>query len=147
MCVLIFPSILTLNVLLPNKCLASYQLSLTALWNHRGKSGGWRHSFLTSALQGVEWLNSRAGRYGPGEDMVPISCWAGWALQPFRKFWRNDNYLFFYRNSNPIPYPVEMHAASLLFSMWTAASCFSTVSIQMQLSLHLEWQKNYENVT
>jgi len=36
MCVLISPSILALNVLLPNKYLASYQLSLTSLWNHRG---------------------------------------------------------------------------------------------------------------
>jgi hypothetical protein len=134
------PSILVRNVLLLNKCSAYYQLSLTALWNHRGKFGGKLHSFVKSVLQEVEWLTSSAGRFSPGED-IGYSFNTGLGGPHNRSGSFGEFIILFYQNSNPIssiPYPVVKHAASFLFLTWSAGSCFSTVSMQMQLSLDLE---------
>jgi hypothetical protein len=41
-------------------------------------SGGIAPPFLTSALDGDEWLALRSGRFTPGEKAPCIHCIAGW---------------------------------------------------------------------
>jgi hypothetical protein len=50
------------------------------------------HIFLTSALIGGEWSDSRLGRFTPGkESLVPIVYEDGWIPEPVWKTWRSEN--------------------------------------------------------
>jgi len=48
----------------------------------------WLHSFLTSAVKGVRWLNSPPAALHPGKYRASIEKLARWTLEPLWMFWR-----------------------------------------------------------
>jgi hypothetical protein len=46
------------------------------------------HAFLTSAVDGGEWLVSQHGRFTPGIKS-PATHWIGWVTGPICKCWQN----------------------------------------------------------